>query len=82
MCDYLVQTVVTDDPAGTDLWSQLCAEMAEKKEIGVCMDVQKSLFVAAFAALMSIRYGHSHHLFIYCNSMTNCERVVYYIGAL
>lgn len=42
----------------------------------------KRLFLSAYCALKSIDNGHSHHLLIYCNEMTNSALILHYVREL
>lgn len=72
ICDYVIQTVVAD------------AEQLKQhfSKFGIHNDIDKRLFLAAFAALKSINNGHSHHPLVYTNSKASSTKVNQYIKLL
>jgi superfamily II DNA or RNA helicase len=72
ICDYVIQTIITNEE---QLEWQLC-------KFCITEENDKRLFLSAFAALKSIADGHSHHLLIYSNNMTNSTKIKKYIKML
>lgn len=72
ICDYVIQTIVAN------------AEQLKQhfSKFGIHTDINKRLFLAAFAALKSINDGHSHHLLVYTNSKESSTKVNQYIKLL
>lgn len=72
VCDYVVQTIVTDEEK---LEEQL-------SRFHITEDNDKRLFLSAYASLKSIYDRHSHHLLIYSNKNANSFKIVKYIKML
>lgn len=72
ICDYDVQTIITEEDQAEEHF----------QKFNVTEDVDKRLFLSAFAALKSIYDGHSHHLLIYTNNMENSSKTTNYIELL
>lgn len=72
ICDYLVQTLVANE------------EKLEQQFIkyNITKDVDKRLFLSAYASLKSIQENHSSRLLVYTNSKTNSEKIIRYINLL
>lgn len=71
ICDYVLQTIVTDE-------DQLTPHLSK---FSITNDNEKRLFLSAFCALKSIFMGSSHHLLIYTNNKNNSLKLVQYIKA-
>ncbi len=72
VCDYSVQTIITDETQLEELFEIFKIEK----------DNDKRLFLSAYASLKSINDGHSHHLLIYSNNKENSEKLIDYINIL
>ena len=72
ICDYLIQTIITNE------------EQLEKhlEIFHITEENDKRLFLSAFASLKSIDDGHSHHLFIYSNTIEHSSKIIQYIKML
>jgi predicted helicase len=68
ICDYDIQTIVTDDEQVTTL--------------NIIGTDDRRLFLSVYAALKSIVDGHSHHLLIYSNNKDNSLKLIQYIKML
>jgi len=69
ICDYVVQTIVTNE------------EMLDIQldDLSITVDEDKRLLLSAFAAIKSIKGRHSHHLLIYANKQENSNKIIEYI---
>lgn len=69
ICDYVVQTIVTNE------------EMIDIRldDLSITVDEDKRLLLSAFAAIKSIKGRHSHHLLIYANKQENSNKIIEYI---
>lgn len=74
ICDYDIQTIITNE-------EQLEEQLSR---FNIKEENDKRLFLSAFASLMSINDGHSHHLLIYCNNNNNgnSSKIIQYIKML
>ena len=72
VCDYLVQTIITND-------DQLAALFVN---LSIVDDIDKRLFLAAYVALKSINDDNSHHLLVYANCRENAEKIIDYAKML
>ena len=72
ICDYLIQTIITDEEKLETQWGLF--HIVEEND--------KRLFLSAFAALKSIAEGHSHHILVYSNNMENSVKLVQYMKML
>jgi predicted helicase len=72
LCDYVVQTVLTDE-------DELKIEMEKLK---ITDEKDKQLFLSAYTSLKSIQENNSHHLLIYSNNIDNSEKINDYINLL
>ena len=72
ICDYLVQTIITDEYDITRLFTKF--KISDEKE--------QRLFLSAFSSLKSIIDGNSHHLLVYANSKENSSKIIDYITLL
>jgi superfamily II DNA or RNA helicase len=61
ICDYVIQTIITDEKILNELLSEIHIE-----EIN-----DKRLFLSAYSSLKSIFEEHSHHILIYSNNTNN-----------
>lgn len=71
VCDYEIQTVITDEEQLNQFMEN------ENKDL-----VEKKLFLSAFSALKSITDKNSHHLLIYSNNTENAIKICEYIEEL
>jgi superfamily II DNA or RNA helicase len=71
VCDYSIQTIVTNE-----------AELNDETRFALIEDKEKRLFLSAFASLKSINDGHSHHILIYANTKFHLLKIMYYIDLL
>jgi predicted helicase len=69
ICDYLIQTIITDEENLNTLLM----------EIGIEEINDKRLFLSAYASLKSIFEEHSHHILIYSNNKNNSLKLIEYI---
>ena len=69
ICDYVIQTIITDEKNLNELLSEIHIE-----EIN-----DKRLFLSAYASLKSIFEEHSHHILIYSNNTNNSFKLIEYI---
>ena len=72
ICDYLIQTIITDEEKLEDLLLKF----------NIIEENDKRLFLSAYASLKSIYDYHSHHLLIYSNNKDNSLKLVTYIKML
>ena len=72
ICDYDIQTIITDEDK---LEQQL-------EQFNITDENDKRLFLSAYASLMSINKGHSHHLLIYSNCMENSLKIIRFVRLL
>jgi superfamily II DNA or RNA helicase len=72
VCDYVIQTIVTDEDK---LEQQLST-------FNIIEENDKRLFLSAYSSLKSINDGHSHHLLIYLNSQDNSIKLIRYLDIL
>ena len=72
VCDYIVQTIITDEKDNN----------IQFKKFNIDNDTDKRLFLSAFASLKSINDNNSHHLLMYSNSTENSEKLIKYIELL
>jgi superfamily II DNA or RNA helicase len=69
ICDYVVQTVVTDED-----------HLEQQLEIfNITEENDKRLFLSAYLSLKSIFDGHSHHILIYSNNTENSLKIIQFI---
>ena len=72
LCDYVVQTIVSD----TDTVDY------HASRFNITTPNDKRLFLSAFSALKSISIGDSHHLLIYANDTPNTRKIVEYVNRM
>lgn len=72
VCDYEIQTIITKEKNIIELLDELNITSYE----------DKCLFTSAYASLLSINKGTSHHLLIYCNKIENSITINNYIKSL
>jgi superfamily II DNA or RNA helicase len=72
ICDYVIQTIITREE---HLENQLSI-------LNITEENDKRLFLSAFASLKSICDGHSHHQFIYSNTIEHSNKIIKYIEML
>ena len=72
ICDYVIQTIITREE---QLENQL-------SRLNITEENDKRLFLSAFASLKSICDGHSHHQFIYSNTIEHSNKIIKYIEML
>ena len=72
ICDYVIQTIITNE-------EQLEQQLSS---FNIIEEIDKRLFLSAFASLKSIFDGHSHHLLIYSNNKDNSLKLIQYIKML
>ena len=72
ICDYLIQTIITDEEKLETQWGLF--HIREEND--------KRLFLSAFAALKSVAEGHSHHMLVYSNNTENSSKVEQYVKML
>jgi predicted helicase len=72
LCDYIVQTIITDENEINDIFI----------DFGIKNEIDKRLFLSAYASLKSINDNNSHHLLIYSNNKDNSEKISGYINKL
>ena len=72
ICDYVIQTIITDEEKLEDILIRF----------QITEETDKRLFLSAFASLKSINDGHSHHLFIYSNTIEHSIKTIKYIKML
>lgn len=72
VCDYLIQTIITDEYDINNLFNKF----------KIIDDIDKRLFLSAYSSLKSIMDGNSHHLLIYANSKENSFKIVKYVNLL
>jgi predicted helicase len=72
LCDYIVQTIITDKFALIELLKKFKIEEENLQR----------LFLSAYSTLKSINDNNSHHLLIYSNKIENAEKILEYIGML
>ena len=72
ICDYVIQTIITSE-------EQLEQQLSR---FHIIKENDKRLFLSAFASLKSISDGHSHHLLIYSNTVSNSLEIIKYIKML
>jgi predicted helicase len=72
ICDYVIQTIITDDKNLETIFDNF----------NIIEEIDKRLFLSAYATLKSIYNGISHHLLIYSNNMKNSLKLVKYIKLL
>lgn len=72
ICDYVIQTIITNYEEFED----------QLLKFNVVNEMDKTLFLSAYAALKSINDGHSHHLLIYTNNRVNSLKLTEYISLL
>lgn len=72
ICDYTVQTIITDED-----------NLEEYNHIfGLQSEEEKRLLFAAIAAIKSIIQGFSHHLLLYTNKQENSKKIIDYVKKL
>ena len=72
ICDYIIQTISTDE-------EQLEEDF---KNFNIIEEIDKILFLGAYATLKSIFDDNSHHLLIYSNTKQNSTKLINYINIL
>ena len=72
ICDYIIQTIITDE-------EQLEEDF---KNFNIIEEIDKILFLGAYATLKSIFDDNSHHLLIYSNTKQNSTKLINYINIL
>jgi superfamily II DNA or RNA helicase len=72
ICDYVIQTIITNE-------EQLEQQLSR---FHIIEEIDKRLFLSAFASLKSIFDRHSHHLLIYSNNKDNSLKLIQYIKML
>ena len=72
VCDYLIQTIITDEYDINNLFTKF----------KIIDDNDKRLFLSAYSSLKSIIDGNSHHLLIYANSKENSSKIFNYVNQL
>lgn len=72
VCDYLIQTIITDEYDINNLFNKF----------KIIDDIDKRLFLSAYSSLKSIMDGNSRHLLIYANSKENSSKIVKYVNLL
>jgi predicted helicase len=72
ICDYVIQTIITNE-------EQLEQQLSR---FNIIEEIDKRLFLSAFASLKSIFDRHSHHLLIYSNNKDNSLKLIQYIKML
>lgn len=85
ICDYIIQTIITDDEELNKFNILATSETSETigETIGeTVIETYKRLLLSAYAALRSIYNGHTHHILIYANNRQNAMKVIEYIKFL
>jgi predicted helicase len=72
ICDYNIQTIITDEEKLEDIFIQF----------NITEDTNKRLFLSAYSSLQSIYTNHSHHILVYANTMESSKKIIYYIKKL
>jgi superfamily II DNA or RNA helicase len=72
VCDYVIQTLVTDESK--------IEQYLER--FNIVNNLDKRLFLSAFAALKSLAVGDSHHLLIYANTMEHAWKIDHFVAQL
>ena len=81
ICDYVIQTVVTEEDTLNEIFAQLNITTEDASGIAN-IDLEKRMFLSAYTALKSICFGCSHHLLIYSNCKENSHKLIHYIKLL
>lgn len=70
--DYVIQILHADSNYIDSLFDNF----------NITCDIDKKLFISAYTALCSINNNDSHHMLIYCNEISNANKLNHYVAEL
>lgn len=72
VCDYSITTLVTEEEDMDIYFSRF----------SIREEIEKRLFLSAYASLLTLLRKKSHHLLIYCNTVKHSNQIITYIHQL
>jgi len=72
VCDYTITTLVTEEEDMDIYFSRF----------SIREEIEKRLFLSAYASLLTLFHKKSHHLLIYCNTVKHSIQIITYIHQL